>query len=108
MGMLTLRIDEQLEKDLANLVEQFGETKTFWVTQFIREGVADLVLSKSEIRAIKKYKRDKALGIDRSIPWEVVSKEIDDRILAAENRAKSREAAREARLASGKSSSRRA
>ena len=54
MGMLTLRIDEQLEKDLANLVEQFGETKTFWVTQFIREGVADLVLSKSEIRAIKK------------------------------------------------------
>ena len=105
MGMLTLRIDEQLEKDLANLVEQYGETKTYWVTQFIREGLADLVLSKSEVRAIKQYQRDKVLGIDRSIPWEVVSKEIDDRILAAENRAKSREAAREARSASGKRSS---
>ena len=104
MGMLTLRIEEQLEKDLANLVEQYGETKTYWVTQFIREGVADLVLSKGEINAIKKYQRDKARGIDRSIPWEVVSKEIDDRILAAENRAKSREAALEARSAGRKRS----
>jgi predicted DNA-binding protein len=105
MGMLTLRIDEKLEKDLAKLVEQYGQTKTYWVTEFIREGVAGLVLSKGDVRAIEKHKRDKARGIDRSIPWEVVVKEIDDRILAAENKAKSREAARETRPARGKASS---
>ena len=102
--MLTLRIDEKLEKELARLVEQYGETKTYWVTEFIREGVADMVLSKADERAITRYRRDKARGIDRSIPLDQVIKENDDRLLAAENRAKSKEAAREARSARRKKS----
>ena len=86
MAMLTLRIDDELDKTLQWLVETSGHTKTYWATRFIREGIADLEPTPEEIRAIKTYRRDKEKGIDRSVPFEVVVEELNARIMAAENR----------------------
>jgi predicted DNA-binding protein len=55
MGMLTLRVRDEIESRIADLAKTSGRTKTYWVTRMIELGLAELEYELWQEQALKKF-----------------------------------------------------
>jgi len=55
MGMLTLRVRDEIDARIAELAKASGRTKTYWVTRMIELGLAELEYELWEEQALKAF-----------------------------------------------------
>jgi predicted transcriptional regulator len=61
MGMMTLRLRDDLDARIAELAKSSGHTKTYWVTRLIAMGLNELEYEVWEQKAIGAYLAEKKL-----------------------------------------------
>jgi len=61
MGMMTLRLRDDLDARIAELATSSGHTKTYWVTRLIAMGLNELEYEVWEQKAISAYLAEKKL-----------------------------------------------
>ena len=61
MGMMTLRLRDDLDARIAELAASSGHTKTYWVTRLIAMGLNELEYEVWEQKAISAYLAEKKL-----------------------------------------------
>jgi len=84
MGMLNLRVRDEIEARIADLAKTSGRTKTYWVTRMIELGIAELEYELWEEQALKEFlDKKKATAKDLENDINMVT-EFDAWIMEAE------------------------
>ena len=65
MGMLTLRVRDDIEARIADLAKSSGRTKTYWITRMIELGIAELEYELWQEQALKKFLASKNASVEQ-------------------------------------------
>ncbi len=84
MGMLTLRVRDEIETRIADLAKTSGRTKTYWVTRMIELGLAELEYELWQEQALKKFLASKNVSAQQLETDSNMVMEFDAWLMEAE------------------------